>query len=116
MTAELSGRPETILGRPVVEALDISNIASGTSPITFGHFKTDYRIFDRANLDILPDLLTLRISGLGRIHARRLVGGGVACTDVFWLTADQLDQIVEQGFDQAFDRAGLHALKAKGRL
>lgn len=78
-----AGQPETILGRPVVEALDMPNIASGTTPIIFGDFKAGYRIYDRVALDVMPDLLTQRTTGLARFHARRRVGAGVVRTDVF---------------------------------
>ncbi|MGR3198328.1 MAG: phage major capsid protein [Paracoccus sp. (in: a-proteobacteria)] len=78
-----AGQPETILGRPVVEALDMPNIASGTTPIIFGDFKAGYRIYDRVALDVMPDLLTQRVTGLARFHARRRVGAGVVRSDVF---------------------------------
>ncbi|OWU84461.1 capsid protein [Oceanicola sp. 22II-s10i] len=78
-----AGQPETILGRPVVEAVDMPDIASGTTPIIFGDFKAGYRIYDRVALDILPDMLTQRTSGIARFHARRRVGAGVVRTDVF---------------------------------
>lgn len=78
-----AGQPETILGRPVVEALDMPNVASGATPIIFGDFKAGYRIYDRVALDVLPDLLTQRTKGLARFHARRRVGAGVVRTDVF---------------------------------
>ncbi|MBW7056970.1 phage major capsid protein [Paracoccus bogoriensis] len=78
-----AGQPETILGRPVVEALDMPNIASGATPIIFGDFRAGYRIYDRVALDVLPDLLTQRTSGLARFHARRRVGAGVVRPDVF---------------------------------
>lgn len=77
------GQPETILGRPVVEALDMPNIASGTFPILYGDFKAGYRIYDRVELDVLPDLLTQRTNGIARFHARRRVGAGVVRPDVF---------------------------------
>ncbi|AGT09262.1 phage major capsid protein [Paracoccus aminophilus] len=78
-----AGQPETILGRPVVEALDMPNIASGATPIMLGDFKAGYRIYDRVELDVLPDLLTQRTKGLARFHARRRVGAGVIRADVF---------------------------------
>lgn len=78
-----AGQPETILGRPVVEALDMPNIAAAATPIIFGDFKAGYRIYDRVELDVLPDLLTQRTVGLARFHARRRVGAGVVRTDVF---------------------------------
>ena len=78
-----AGQPETILGRPVVEALDMPNVAAATTPIIFGDFKAGYRIYDRVSLDVLPDLLTQRTVGLARFHARRRVGAGVVRSDVF---------------------------------
>ncbi|MDO9581867.1 MAG: phage major capsid protein [Desulfomicrobium sp.] len=78
-----AGQPETILGRPVVEAKDMPDLAAGATPIIFGDFKAGYRIYDRVALDVLPDLLTQRTVGLARFHARRRVGAGVVRTDVF---------------------------------
>jgi HK97 family phage major capsid protein/HK97 family phage prohead protease len=78
-----AGQPETILGRPVVEVLDMPNVAAAATPIIFGDFKAGYRIYDRVALDVLPDLLTQRTSGLARFHARRRVGAGVVRSDVF---------------------------------
>lgn len=78
-----AGQPETILGRPVVEAIDMPNVASGAFPVIFGDFKAGYRVYDRVSLDILPDLLTQRTVGLARFHARRRVGAGVVRPAVF---------------------------------
>lgn len=78
-----AGQPETILGRPVVEALDMPNVANATTPIIFGDFKAGYRIYDRIALDVLPDLLTQRSVGMARFHARRRVGAGVTSAAVF---------------------------------
>ncbi len=78
-----AGQPETILGRPVVEVLDMPNVVAAATPIIFGDFKAGYRIYDRVALDVLPDLLTQRTTGLAHFHARRRVGAGVVRTDVF---------------------------------
>lgn len=78
-----AGQPETILGRPVVEAVDMPDIASAATPVIFGDFKTGYRIYDRIALDVMPDLLTQRVTGLARFHARRRVGAGVVRPDTF---------------------------------
>ncbi|MCB5409151.1 phage major capsid protein [Pseudogemmobacter faecipullorum] len=78
-----AGQPETILGCAVVEAIDMPDIAAAATPIIFGDFKAGYRIYDRVSLDVLPDLLTQRTTGLARFHARRRVGAGVVRTDVF---------------------------------
>ncbi len=71
-----AGQPETILGRPVIEMLDMEDIAANAHPILYGDFKA-YRILDRAGLDVLVDPYTRKVNGLTRIHANRRVGGGV---------------------------------------
>ncbi|RNI20993.1 phage major capsid protein [Paracoccus pantotrophus] len=72
-----AGQPETILGRPVVEAVDMPDIAEDAEPIIFGDFKRGYRIYDRLSLSILADPYTVRVNGLMRYHARRRVGADV---------------------------------------
>jgi HK97 family phage major capsid protein len=72
-----AGQPETLLGRPVVEALDMPDIASGTFPIAFGDFNAAYRIIDRLAMSILVNPYLLATKGLTRIHATRRVGGRV---------------------------------------
>lgn len=71
-----AGQPETILGRPVVEMVDMDDVASGAFPILFGDF-SGYRIVDRVGLSILVNPYLLATKGLTRIHATRRVGGGV---------------------------------------
>lgn len=71
------GQPETILGRPVVEAVDMPDVGAGNEPVIFGDFKRGYRIYDRLALSILADPYTVRVNGLIRYHARRRVGAGV---------------------------------------
>lgn len=78
-----AGQPETILGRPVVEAVDMDDIAAGAKPIIFGDFKRGYRIYDRLMLGILADPYSMRADGLMRYHARRRVGAGVVRPDAF---------------------------------
>lgn len=69
------GSPETILGRPVIEAPDMSDVAAGTLPIIFGDFHTAYRVFDRTQLSLMRDPYSQATHGLVRFHARRRVGG-----------------------------------------
>jgi HK97 family phage major capsid protein len=69
--------PSTILGRPVVDAVDMDSIASGTFPILFGDIASAYRIYDRIQLAILRDPYTMAKKSLVRFHARRRVGGDV---------------------------------------
>ncbi len=72
-----AGQPETILGRPVVEAVDMPDIGAAAEPIIFGDFRRAYRIYDRLQLSVLADGFTQRVNGLMRYHARRRVGAGV---------------------------------------
>lgn len=75
--AYAQGQPETILGRPVIEAVDMPDIGNGSEPIIFGDFATAYRIYDRLALSIMRDPFTRATAGLVRFHARRRVGGDV---------------------------------------
>lgn len=78
-----AGQPETILGRPVVEAVDMPDIDASAEPIIFGDFKRGYRIYDRLALAVLADPFTQRANGLMRYHARRRVGAGVVRAGAF---------------------------------
>jgi len=78
-----AGQPETILGRPVVEAVDMPGIAEDAQPVIFGDFKRGYRIYDRISLSILADPYSQRVNGLMRYHARRRVGADVVRTTAF---------------------------------
>ncbi|MFD1341461.1 phage major capsid protein [Litorisediminicola beolgyonensis] len=71
-----AGQPETILGRPVIEVVDMPDIASGAFPILYGDFSA-YRIVDRLSMSILVNPYLLATKGLTRIHATRRVGGRV---------------------------------------
>lgn len=72
-----AGQPETILGRPVAEAVDMPDIASNAFPIAFGDLGTGYRILDRMQLGTLTDPYTQATRAITRIHGTRWVGGGV---------------------------------------
>lgn len=71
-----AGQPETILGRPVVEMVDMPDVGSGTFPIIFGDW-AGYRIVDRVGLNILVNPYIRATEGITRIHATRRVGGRV---------------------------------------
>lgn len=71
-----AGQPETILGRPVIEAVDMPDIESGSFPVLFGDFSA-YRIVDRLQMSVLVNPYLLATKGLTRIHATRRVGGKV---------------------------------------
>lgn len=70
------GQPETLLGKPVVEMVDMPDIGDGNTPILFGDFSA-YRIVDRLALSILSDPYTQARKGVTRIHATRRTGGRV---------------------------------------
>uniref|UniRef100_UPI003B51F48C phage major capsid protein n=1 Tax=Roseovarius indicus TaxID=540747 RepID=UPI003B51F48C len=78
-----AGQPETILGRPVIEAVDMADIEAEAEPIIFGDFKRGYRIYDRLSLAVMADPYTQRANGQVRYHARRRVGAGVVRPDAF---------------------------------
>lgn len=76
-----AGQPETILGRPVIEAVDMPDIGAGAEPIAFGDFARAYRIYDRVALSIMRDPYSQATKGLVRFHARRRIGGGVVLAE-----------------------------------
>lgn len=71
-----AGQPETLLGKPVVEMVDMPDIADGAFPIIFGDWSA-YRILDRLALSVLVDPYTQKRNGVVRIHGTRRVGGRV---------------------------------------
>lgn len=71
------GQPESLLGRPVVEAPDMPNVGAGTYPIALGDWSTAYRIVDKPAVSLLRDPFTQATSGLVRFHGRKRVGGAV---------------------------------------
>lgn len=71
-----AGQPETILGKPVIEMLDMPDIGDGNFPIIYGDFSA-YRIVDRLALSILSDPYTQARKGVTRLHATRRTGGRV---------------------------------------
>lgn len=76
------GAPSTLLGRPVVEAIDMPDVAPGATPIIFGDLQ-GYRIVDRVGLSTLRDPFTLATVGQTRMHARKRTGGDVTHPDRF---------------------------------
>ncbi|MEO9335965.1 phage major capsid protein [Mesorhizobium sp. SB112] len=78
-----AGQPETILGRPVVELIDMPDVAANAFPIAFGDFKAGFRIYDRIELAVRPNPYLLATEGLVRFHARRRVGAGVVRPEAF---------------------------------
>ena len=83
-TAGIANAPvTTLLGRPVIEAPDLPDIAAGVLPILFGDFAQGFRIFDRVALSVLRDPYSQATNGLTRFHARRRVAAGIAKSEAF---------------------------------
>ena len=76
------GAPSTLLGRPIIEAVDMPSIAAGAFPIVFGDF-SGYRIVDRVGVSVLVDPFSKATNGITRFHARKRVGADVTHPDRF---------------------------------
>ncbi|WP_035687549.1 phage major capsid protein [Bradyrhizobium sp. Cp5.3] len=77
-----NGAPVTLLGRPIVEAVDMADIAANSYPILFGDL-AGYRIVDRVSFEMLRDPYTVATKGQTRFHARKRVGADVTHPDRF---------------------------------
>ena len=77
-----SGGATTLLGRPIVEAVDMPDVAAGAFPIMFGDLQ-GYRIVNRTDLNVLPDPYTLATKSQVRFHARAGVGADLTHPDRF---------------------------------
>lgn len=69
--------PPSILGRPIVEAVDMPDIAADAFPIVFGDIQRLYMIVDRLALAVQRDDFTESDNGLVIFRLRRRVGGQV---------------------------------------
>jgi HK97 family phage major capsid protein/HK97 family phage prohead protease len=76
------GAPATLLGRPIVEAIDMPDVAANAFPIMFGDL-SGYRIVDRIGLSVLRDPFTLSDTGQVKFTAYRRVGADVSHPDRF---------------------------------
>lgn len=70
------GQPSTLLGRPVIEVIDMPDVAANAFPICYADF-SGYRILDRLSLSMLVDPYSQATRKITRIHAGRRVGGKV---------------------------------------
>ncbi|MGB3536872.1 MAG: phage major capsid protein [Mesorhizobium sp.] len=77
-----AGAPVTLLGRPIVEMVDMPDVAADAYPVMFGDL-SGYRIIDRVGLSVLRDPYSQATKGLVRFHARKRVGGDVSNVDRF---------------------------------
>jgi HK97 family phage major capsid protein len=71
----VSGRPDTLLGYPVIEAEDMPDIAANALGVAFGNFRAGYLIAERAETQILRDPFTNK--PFVHFYATRRVGGQV---------------------------------------
>lgn len=69
------GRPDTLLGYPVVEAEDMPDVAANSYSIAFGNFRAGYLIAERAETQILRDPFTNK--PFVHFYAVKRVGGAV---------------------------------------
>ena len=76
-----SGLPNTILGHPYVEAVDVADIAADAKSVIFGDFRRGYMIVDRVALSVLRDPYSQASAGNVRYIARRRVGGEVVLAE-----------------------------------
>lgn len=77
------GRPDTLLGYPVVEAEDMPDIAANAFAIAFGNFRAGYIVTERAETHILRDPFTNK--PFVHFYACKRVGGGVANSEAIKL-------------------------------
>lgn len=77
-----NGAPVTLLGRPVVEAIDMADIGANAYPILFGDL-SGYRVVDRVSFEMLRDPYSVATKGQTRFHARKRVGADVTHPDRF---------------------------------
>ncbi|NVO55102.1 phage major capsid protein [Rhodobacteraceae bacterium B1Z28] len=74
----IAGRqPPQIMGRPVLEAVDMPDPSAGNTPIVFGDFYTGYTIGDRIAFELIKDEITGAVNDIVKLIARRRVGGRV---------------------------------------
>lgn len=76
------GAPVTLLGRPIVEMVDMPDVAANAYPIMFGDL-SGYRIVDRSGLSVIRDPYSQATKAIVRFVANRRVGGDVTNPDRF---------------------------------
>jgi len=79
-----AGRPDTLLGYPVVEAEDMPAVAANAFPLAFGNFRAGYTIVDRlTGTTILRDPFTNKPYVM--FYATKRVGGAVVDSEAIKL-------------------------------
>jgi len=77
------GRPDTLLGYPVVEAEDMPDIAANAFAIAFGNFRAGYLVTERAETLILRDPFTNK--PFVHFYAAKRIGGAVSNSEAIKL-------------------------------
>ena len=84
----VAGTPDTLLGRPVVEATDMISAVTGSGVVAIlGAFKRGYKIVDRIGMTVQRDPYTQATAGNVRFIARKRVDGKVVLPEAFRLLA-----------------------------
>lgn len=79
----IEGRPDTLLGYPVVEAEDMPDIAANALAIAFGNFRAGYLIAERAETAVLRDPFTNK--PFVHFYATKRIGGAVSNSEAIKL-------------------------------
>ncbi len=79
----MDGRPDTLLGYPVIDAEDMPDIGSGSFSVAFGNFKAGYLIAERAETSILRDPFSAK--PFVHFYAHKRVGGIVCNSEAIKL-------------------------------
>ncbi len=69
--------PQTLLGRPILECIDMPAVASLAYAVAFGDFRRGYTIVDRLQMSVLRDPYSQKMSGSVEFMVRKRVGGQV---------------------------------------
>jgi len=72
-----AGQPSTLLGYPIVEAVDMPDVAANSYPIMFGDFRAAYMIVDRINIEVQRLVELYATQGLVGFLFRKRVDGQV---------------------------------------
>lgn len=78
-----AGRPDSLLGYPVIEAEDMPDIADGAFSIAFGNFRAGYLIAERTETSILRDPFTRK--PYVYFYAVKRIGGAVVNSEAIKL-------------------------------
>ncbi len=79
----IEGRPDTLLGYPIIEAEDMPDIAANAYAIAFGNFRAGYLIAERTETQILRDPFTNK--PFVHFYAAKRIGGAVANSEAIKL-------------------------------